>query len=150
MKSTYRGRGRGTTEIMMTPMIDVIFLLLIFFLTTSGVAQIEMLLPGAVSSVNAGAGVSDENPPQPTEDQLDQVVIKVKDQNGAIELQINGVVLSNDELATRFQAIFAARPDVPVIIDPDPKIKSETFVRVYDMARVAGLGRVYLATHKQK
>jgi biopolymer transport protein ExbD len=149
MKSTPRKRTRGQTEIMMTPMIDVIFLLLIFFLTTSGVAQMELLMPTGMSNLSPKTGQSMDPPPPVTQDQLDQIVVKLSLENDVLQILMNGSAIPDDQLLARFKAVFAARPDVPLIIDPEGKVKAQDFVRVYDTARQAGLGRVYLAMRKQ-
>ena len=45
MKTNYTNpRGRTSLDSMMTPMIDVVFLLLVFFLTTSSFQRLEKLL----------------------------------------------------------------------------------------------------------
>ena len=48
MKTNYSNpRGRTSLDNMMTPMIDVVFLLLIFFLTTASFQRLEKLLPSS-------------------------------------------------------------------------------------------------------
>lgn len=148
MKSTSQ-RPRASLEIMMTPMIDVIFLLLIFFLTTSGAQQIERLMPGGVSSINPASGPAAEPPREPSPDQLEQIVLKLTVDGEVTGIQFNGLPIAASELLPRFQAVFQARPDVPMIIDPDPKVKAQEVVKIYDTARQVGLARVYLATRKR-
>ena len=146
------GRGsrpRRPIEIMMTPMIDVIFLLLVFFLTTSSFQVAELLLPSGVSNMSPPTGQAHLNPPEPTDDQIEQIIVKLAMQDDTPTINFNGLALSMSDLPPRLQAIFAARPDVPVIIDPDGKVPAKYVVTVYDTARQAGLARVYLATRKR-
>ena len=141
------GRPRRPVEIMMTPMIDVIFLLLVFFLTTSSFQMVEQLLPSAVSQISSPMGNADQPPPQPTQDALEQVVIKLTPWNDSVSLMMNGDSLSDlSELEERLKAISAVRPEVPVVIDPDGDVQANHVVLAYDWARQAGLSRVYLAT----
>ena len=143
------GRPRKPIELMMTPMIDVIFLLLVFFLTTSSFQVLEQLLPSAVSDISAGSGSSDQPPPVPTQDAIDQVVIKLKLVDLRAVASLNGSQLSSfSQLKQRLQALSAVRADVPVIIDPAGDVPAKDVVIAYDWARQVGLSRVYLATHK--
>lgn len=143
------GRPRKPIELMMTPMIDVIFLLLVFFLTTSSFQVVEQLLPSAISQSSAAAGSLDQPPPVPTQDVLDQIVIKLKLNGPQTIVNLNGQDLAEfAQLRTRLRAISQVRADVPVIIDPDGQVAAKEVISAYDWARQAGLSRVYLATRK--
>ena len=143
------GRPRKPIELMMTPMIDVIFLLLVFFLTSSSFQVLEQLLPSAVSDISAGSGSSDQPPPVPTQDAIDQVVIKLKLVDLRAVASLNGSELANfSQLKQRLQALSSVRADVPVIIDPAGEVPAKDVVIAYDWARQVGLSRVYLATRK--
>jgi biopolymer transport protein ExbD len=143
------GRPRRPIEIMMTPMIDVIFLLLVFFLTTSSFQVAELLLPSGVSNMSPPSGQANLNPPEPSDDQIEQIVVKIDMQQDLPRVSFNGSNIDLSELRPRFQAVFAVRPDVPVIIDPDSKVTAKNVVLVYDEARQIGLSRVYLATRNR-
>lgn len=143
------GKPRRPIEIMMTPMIDVIFLLLVFFLTTSSFQVAERLLPSGVSNMSPPSGQVNQNPPEPSDDQIEQIIVKIGMGGDVPTITINGGTVEMTELLPRFQAVFAARPDVPVIIDPDAKVAAKHVVAIYDNARQSGLSRVYLATRKR-
>ncbi len=141
------GRPRKPIELMMTPMIDVIFLLLVFFLTTSSFQIVEQLLPSAVAEVSSPAGSAAQPPPVPTQDAIDQIVIKLKLVGPRAVANLNGTDLPNFvELRERLLAISRVRADVPVIIDPAGEVHAKDVVVAYDWARQAGLSRVFLAT----
>ena len=134
-------------EIAMTPMIDVIFLLLVFFLATSSLRMAEQLLPSGVSEVASGQAASDEPPPEVTPEMLDQVIVKIDGAETGDSLWFNGAQLSGwDELREHFRRIAGLQTDLPVVIDPTPQTPARSVVRAYDWARAAGLPRVYLAT----
>ncbi|MEZ6133834.1 MAG: biopolymer transporter ExbD [Pirellulaceae bacterium] len=142
-------RPRRPLEIMMTPMIDVIFLLLVFFLATSSFQLIEQLMPSGLSQLSSPTGNSAQAPPEPTQDQLDQVIVKLEHTEAGTIANLNGARLAElAHLRPRLQAISEARPDVPVVIDPDPEVQAREVITAYDWARMAGLSRVYLATRK--
>ncbi len=142
------GRPRKPIELMMTPMIDVIFLLLVFFLTTSSFQVLEQLLPSAVSQTNATASGSEVDPPPvPDQDAIDQVVVKLKRLGGRSVAALHGSELADfSQLRERLRAISEVRADVPVIIDPTGEVPVKDVVLAYDWARQVGLSRVYFAT----
>ena len=72
--TTRDGKPRRPIEIVMTPMIDVIFLLLVFFLATSSFQLVELLMPSGVSETEDNAGNTEAPPPEVTDDALDQIV----------------------------------------------------------------------------
>lgn len=143
------GRPRKPIELMMTPMIDVIFLLLVFFLTTSSFQVLEQLMPSAVSEASSTSGSSDQPPPVPTQDAVDQVIVQLKLVGAQPVANVNGSDLPEfSQLKQRLRALSIARADVPVIIDPAGEVPAKDVIVAYDWARQVGLSRVYLATRK--
>lgn len=143
------GRPRKAIELMMTPMIDVIFLLLVFFLTTSSFQVPEQLMPSALSDASAASGSSDQPPPVPTQDAIDQVIVKLTLVGVQPVASVNGSDLPEfSQLKQRLRALSVARADVPVIIDPAGEVPAKDVIIAYDWARQVGLSRVYLATRK--
>lgn len=143
------GRARRPIEIVMTPMIDVIFLLLVFFLATSSFQLVEKMLPSGVSETKETAGSQDADPPEPTDDTLNQIIVKLETSGDSIAASLNGTPLPDfAALQERLEAISLAQADVPVVIDPAGEVKAVDVVKAYDWARQAGLARVYLATRQ--
>ncbi len=142
-----RRRSAGDTEVAMTPMIDVIFLLLVFFLATSSFQTIEKLLPSGVSTQPTATGAdAAQPPPEPTEDAIEQVLVELRKRPSGVSAVVNGAPLAAfDDLRERLTAIRVAHADVPVVIDPDEDVAMQEVVRAYDWARQSGLVRVYLA-----
>ena len=141
------GRPRKPIEIAMTPMIDVIFLLLVFFLATSSFQLVEMLLPSSVSEMSPPQGNAPVPTEEPSEDAIDQVIVELKDLGGETVVLLNRVPLESlNALRVRLLGIGSTGADVPVIIDPEASIIAADVIQAYDWAREAGLARVYLAT----
>lgn len=152
MKSNYTfdGKARKPVEISMTPMIDVIFLLLVFFIATSSFQAIEKILPSGVSEMRQSAGSTDQPPPDITLDNLEQIIVKIAVATDGILPSINGQPLTSlGDLKPRFQAIALVSPNVPVIIDPEAKVSAKQVVTAYDWARTSGLTNVFLATREK-
>lgn len=130
-------------------MIDVIFLLLVFFLATSSFQLVEMIMPSGVSELPPASGGELEMPPDPTDDILDQVIVKILLNGDVVTVTLNGDPMDSlSELPDRLRAISLVKADVPVIIDPESEVESGVVVEAYDFARQAGLARVFLATRK--
>ncbi len=147
--TTRDGKPRRPIEIVMTPMIDVIFLLLVFFLATSSFQLVELLMPSGVSETEDNAGNTEAPPPEVTDDALDQIVVKLQQDGDQVFAVLNEVKLANwQELHVRFRAIGSVGSDLPVIIDPAAEVQADYFVQAYDWARESGLSRVYLAIRK--
>lgn len=134
----------------MTPMIDVIFLLLVFFLATSSFQVIEKLLPGSVSEARPTSGQDESLTPQDVNQLLEQVIVKIQERDGIFIPVLNGNELASvEDLRDRFLAIAQVQTGLPVIIDPQPSIPASYVVRAYDLARTAGFSQVYLATRSR-
>jgi biopolymer transport protein ExbD len=125
-------RGDDEAEINMTPMLDIVFIMLIFFIvTTSFVKEIGI-------DVNRPSNA----PPRKTKES--QVIL--------IEISEVGVISINrrqTEMAAVRANIESERsrtPDASVVVVADKDADSGILVRVIDQARRGGATRVSLAT----
>jgi len=127
----------------MTPMIDVIFLLLIFFICTASFQPPEEILPTRLS---LPGDIESDLPIDPEVLDLDQIVVKVLWRAGRAQWQINQV--DYDRLA-QVRAVLGevkkVKVDLPVILDVDPPVPMENVIDVYDLCRGVGLERVQFA-----
>lgn len=145
-----RGRSRRPIEIAMTPMIDVIFLLLVFFLATSSFQAIEYLLPSGVSKpAEPPTGASAPTELEPNQDAIDQVVIKLAMAGETCNASLNGSELAFEALKDRLTRIANVKLNVPIVVDPADDVPVQFAVEAYDFARASGFARVYFATRPQ-
>lgn len=147
MKTRFHAQGdRTSMDSMLTPMIDVVFLLLIFFLTTSSFQRLEKLLPSAVSAESKSqAGNAADEIPEATDSDLSDCIIKLRLEQNGVRYQLNEETM--DSLATltgRMKAIIRIRPDLPIVIDPSDDVAAKDAIQVYDLAKSAGSLAVYL------
>jgi biopolymer transport protein ExbD len=135
-------------ELKMTPMIDVVFLLLVFFVWNSSFELPEFDLPSAIAEPpSGGSELSSEQ--RPTE-VFDEIVIRLLMQDANVVIQLNGQTVDDiDALRTRIGAIIALGVQPPVIIDPAEQIRISSAVEVYDAARAAGADRVLFAAQPE-
>ncbi len=140
--STYQNR-RAVGDSMMTPMIDVVFLLLVFFLWTSSFQIVEYVLPGQLS-VSGGTTATPSEPPPPPD--FDPVIVRLTQSGGGVAWTINKrPVASLTAVEQTLREIAAAKSDVRVIIDPDAQVPLGPVIDVYDRARAAGFSEVQFA-----
>jgi biopolymer transport protein ExbD len=131
--------SRREATVELTPLIDVVFLLLIFFMVSTSFVQNQALnvdLPQA----NGDA--------QPNEDLFINVVVQ---QNGRYEIEGSIVVdTSLQGLAKTLQAVVeknaARRTSLPVVISADATATHQSVVRVMDACAQVGLTQISLAT----
>lgn len=130
-----RPRRREDPEVNLTPLIDVVFLLLIFFMvstTFTRETELKVQLPEA-------GGEAVEQPADAVE-----VVVSA---DGRYFVNERAVV--NSELATLRRAIEKAaggRRDVPLVIRADARAEHQAVVRAMDAAGRAGFERLSIAT----
>lgn len=142
--SSYHG-GRSSLEIQMTPMIDVVFLLLVFFVWTAGFQIAEYILPSNVSAA-AGNAVNPSEAPPPEAD-FDNIIVRVQGNNDQPQWLVNGQSMASlNQVGEMLARIAKIKPDAPVILHPDPGIPLGTVIDAYDTARAASLKKVQFAT----
>lgn len=135
-------------EVKMTPMIDVVFLLLIFFIWTSSFQEPEFDLPSSLAQVPAAGTESATQQPPPAE-VFDEIVIRLISAGDGVEIRLNGqAVQSVEVLGRRLAAILDLGVQPPVIIDPDDEVTMGMAVQAYDASRLAGADRVLFAARE--
>ena len=118
----------------LTSMLDVIFLLLCFFVTASVFSQWESEI-----SIQLPSAATGEQPSR-----LPGEIIVNLAEDGAVT--VNGRMLSLSDLESRLARISKFYPGQPVIIRADRDVKYEALVRVIDTCRAADVWNFSLAT----
>ncbi len=127
----------------MAPMIDVIFLLLIFFVCTASFRPPEQSLPTQVSL--PGSEPADTPPDEEFED-LDDLVVKVLWHKTRPAWELNHRQYGSlGEVRTVLEAAERVQPGLPVILNVAPEVPMSHVIDVYDLCRLVGLARVQFA-----
>lgn len=127
----------------MTPMIDVIFQLIIFFICTSSFQPPEEVLPANLSFPGA---VGVEATVDPMLEDLDEIVVKLLWGQQGIAWEINKrQYASLLEVRAVLDAVAKVKPDLPVILDVAPPVPLENVIDVYDLCRHLRLQKVQFA-----
>jgi biopolymer transport protein ExbD len=138
-------RRRTGLDIPMTPLIDVVFQLLVFFLLTASFHAAEHLLPSSVSAPQASGAGSALETPLPEQD-FDEVVVRILWKDDQPAWQINGQTLASlQEVRNTLAAVAEVKADAPVILHPDPDVPLGHVIDVYDVTRLVGFPQVRFA-----
>ena len=121
--------------VSMTPMIDVVFLLLIFFVCTASFQIAEAILP---SPLALQGSASTALPPELTEPELERVLIEVSHRNGEMRLSVNRHPCATlTKLSELLVALSRVDNSLPVLLDIDGDILLGSAIDVYDRCRLA-------------
>ncbi|MEW4455002.1 biopolymer transporter ExbD [Bremerella sp. JC817] len=143
MKRPSPYRDRQTLQVAMTPMIDVVFLLLIFFLWTASFQIVEYALPSSVSQPQA---VGTEAEKELKVEDFDQIVVRITENGGKYTYVVNdNRSQSVAEVREVLAALASIRSDVPLIIDPDDLVPVGRVIDVYDVSRLLNFQEIQFA-----
>lgn len=122
--------------LQLAPMIDVVFLLLIFFLVTWSLARFETELDVRVPVAKQGADPNRS---------VGEIIVNVR-KDGSLVLEGQGITPA--DLSDRLTRVAAHYKDVAVILRGDRQTPYENIVNVLDLCRDAGIWNVAFATNR--
>jgi biopolymer transport protein ExbD len=129
----------------MTPMIDVVFLLLVFFICASVGGTVDHVLPADLEGNSADVSAE----PQPEQsDRWEHPDITIQLQPGDPEPKVilDRQALSGiEELQQRLQRLADADPESRVILQIDDDVQIQEFITVYDLCQSLKLSRISFA-----
>jgi len=132
-------RGGRKVEVQMSPLIDVVFLLLLFYAVTTQFVNDERLklkLPEAETAESVGTN-RDEKPPE--------VKVAV---DGSI--WINDEIVPEAELEARMRQIVERAPDDGIILKGDKGADYGVVVHVLDVARKVGAKGIQMSADRPR
>ena len=136
---------RQNFSVSMTPMIDVVFLLLIFFVCTASFQLSESVLPTPISPGQTSATL----PPELEEIELERIFIEIFLFDGQTQITINDQRCGTmQQLAELLVALATLDSSLPVILDIDGKIPLGSAIEVVDQCRLAGFGKIQFAAER--
>jgi len=121
------------TEINMTPMLDVVFIMLIFFIVTASFvkeAGIDVNRPQAATAVKKERA---------------NILIAISDKG---EIWINKRRIDVRAVQANVQRLHAENPQGTVVIQADKKATTDVLIKVMDGARAAGVFDVSIAAQE--
>ena len=122
--------GRRQTEVNVTPMLDVVFIMLIFFIVTASFVKesgIDINRPGASTAVRKERG---------------NILVAISDTG---QIWIDKRQVDPRAVRANIERLHAENPQGAVVIQADRESKSGLVVEVMDAARLAGVWNVSIA-----
>jgi len=125
----------GAADIDLTPLIDMVFILLIFFIVTTSFvkeAGIEVSRPSAHSAKSKSKG---------------NIMIAISE-NGEVWMDKRRIGI--ETVRANVERMRVESPEGAVIVLADEGSETGLLVRVIDQARLAGVSRVSIATQEKR
>ena len=134
-------RGRKTksadeASVDLTPMLDVVFILLIFFIVTSTFIQERAI------------GLEPPPPPSPPQNQQqDQAILVFVGEDNLIT--VNGRLTDITGVRANMERLRAENPESALIIQAHPRARTGTIVKIRDEAYNANMNRVNIVQSEE-
>ncbi len=125
-----RGRGEDESEVNLTPMLDVVFIMLIFFIVTASFVKesgIDVNRPDAQTAEKKAQG---------------NILVAI---SASGQIWIDKRQVDPRALRANIERLKAENPQGAVIIQADKESKNGLLVKVMDAARMAGVHNVSIA-----
>ena len=126
---------KGQKEINITPLVDMVFLLLLFFMLTSSfivMPGIKINLPKAVTA----EVIKEKN-----------IIIAINSEN---VIYLNDKPITPSELAKVLEDMVKSKQEKPLLIKADKDTQLGIVVRIWDICRKVGVSRINIATMQEE
>jgi|TARA_B100001964_G_scaffold209649_1_gene243339 biopolymer transport protein ExbD len=118
-------------EIDLTPMLDVVFIMLIFFIVTATFVK-EIGID--VNSPDKNQNVKDAD--------KQSIVVQITSRD---RIRIRNRDVDVRSVRANIERLHAENPEAPVVVQPHPRSTTEIMIQVMDAARQAGIYNVSIA-----
>ena len=122
----------------LAPMIDVVFLLLIFFIATMQFSQSERELNVSVPVAEEGADARQT---------VGEIIVNVKEDG---EVVVDNAVMTQAQLFEKLKRIAAVHQNQAIRIRGDGLVEYQKIVEVIDVCQKAGIPNISFATQVQR
>ncbi len=131
-----RQRPEDEAEINITPMLDIVFIMLIFFIVTTSFVREQGL--------DISRPQRAENPP-PQQEDTGQIVVRIDQLS---QITVNDRPVDDRAVRANLERERASKPKAPLIVASHPDADTNSLVLVLDAANVVGITNISVATTK--
>ncbi len=141
MRLPHSHLDRPDIDVKMTPMIDVVFLLLIFFVCTASFQVAEDLLPTSLLASGSSTPMAVEGEPD-----LEHVLVKASHAEAQTSWIVNKRPChSLPEVRQVLAAVAQIDLSLPVILDVGRAVPLGDMIDLYDLCQVLGFDQIQFA-----
>ena len=133
MRRRKRRRDSEESKINLTPMLDVVFIMLICFVVTATF----------VKEIGLDVNRPDNKEPETVDPDKKSIVVRITNRD---RILIMGQDVDVRSVRANIERMHAENPEAPVIIQPHPESTTNTMIQIMDSARQAGVYNVSLAS----
>ncbi len=134
-------KGGDDAEVNMTPMLDIVFIMLIFFIVTASFVKEAGL------EINKPEDNNTQNDPPPPDDDKRAIAFMI-DNNNRITHDFRTIDISSIESIIKKESV--ERPEAPVVIQAAEGAYTGNVIRIYDSALAIGVPREKIVVTPKK
>jgi biopolymer transport protein ExbD len=136
VKKTSHSHHSSLGELNITPLLDLVFVLLVIFIITTPqmMNNLEMTLPS-----------SKPPPPQKEKPKINRIVVDAKGQTF-----LNGELVTIPALKAGLQQLKSGNPDLSVVVNGADDVDYQNMINVLDVLRQLDITQVGLATEAEQ
>ena len=130
-----RQRPEDEAEINITPMLDIVFIMLIFFIVTTSFVR------------EKGLDISrpQQSDQQQVEEDVGQILVEIDQLS---QIMVDKRPVSDDAVRANLERERAQKPKAPLIVASHPDANTNSLVTVLDAANIVGIDNISVATTK--
>jgi len=130
-----RHRPEDEAEINITPMLDIVFIMLIFFIVTTSFVREQ------------GLDISrpQKSDQQQTNEDVGQILVQIDQLS---QISVNRRPVDDRAVRANLERERASKPKAPLIVASHPDADTNSLVLVLDAANVVGIDNISVATIK--
>lgn len=128
-----RPRNEEEAEINITPMLDIVFIMLIFFIVTTSFVR------------EKGLDISrpQQSDQQQVQEDVGQILVEI---DALSQIMVNKRAVDNRAVRANLERERAQKPKAPLIIASHPDADTNSLVTVLDAANIVGIDNISVAT----
>lgn len=135
MRSKTKHSSQEEAEVDLTPMLDIVFIMLIFFIVTAVFVKepgVDVIRPEAVTAASVKTVA---------------ILIAITAES---DIYIDKKQIDKDSVKTTVEQMLAENPNGDVVVQADEDSEIDVVIEVMDQAQQAGAQRVHIAALEEK